>query len=512
MKEIVDNPAENISVKIHQTKQVLPFEKCDVFCVLEVTTPKLPKRKPVDVLFIIDCSSSMSSILHLVKSSTDALINKGLEEGDTFYLATFADTVTRCTKDQFLPVTDQNKKAVEDILRSIDARGDTNYGQAIHHAEEVVKKRIESLQNDEMRNIAVIFFTDGQPTVGPLGLELEELLLKVERFNPVICSWFCVGYGSSYKLEMLKKTAHIGHRAIIPGPLNSSDLLRCFHIPQYGANKENQEITYIAETMSKLIWFFGSPQYIDVVVYFDCLVGCRLVKVMDSYGEVRNVYSRKCGWDVAYKGFSIHLGNLREDFTLQIPIVLTLAEETKGSIANYYVGYYVPCSAIPSSLKTSELEIIRGEKEVVDVEANKLYDNAICNSIQQYIGRQYWNVLNNVSLHKWEYKQFVELQFLIYNSLIKQFYVYDEKKSSEVMASEEFKELNNLLMSFGSYDRLDFCESDFHLIQWARSSMYHLPIMLGSIQKCIGVVFEVEQRTREVVQLAKKQRGKYRYN
>ncbi|MBB6282822.1 VWA domain-containing protein [Geobacillus subterraneus] len=122
-----------------------------------------PVRPPIDVVFVMDVSGSMTMMkLQSAKSALQAAVNyfkTNYHPNDRFALIPFSDDVneTSVVPFGFKSNVISQLDAILDKGNSLTAKGGTNYSAAL--------SRAESYFNDPARKKYVIFLTDGMPTV-----------------------------------------------------------------------------------------------------------------------------------------------------------------------------------------------------------------------------------------------------------------------------------------------------------------------------------------------------------
>ena len=117
------------------------------------------QKVPRDIVFVVDTSGSMmhDKKLDHVKAAMRHCL-EGLSADDRFGLINFATTVNSY-RDKLVPVNDEQLKRAKGWVADLYAGG----GTAIHEA---ISTALEMRSDDPDRMFTVVFFTDGQPTIG----------------------------------------------------------------------------------------------------------------------------------------------------------------------------------------------------------------------------------------------------------------------------------------------------------------------------------------------------------
>jgi Ca-activated chloride channel family protein len=157
-----------------------------------------PLRK--DVVFVLDTSGSMSDEGELDKAQA-ALRQclQALNPEDTFGLVQFS-TMAQTFRPEMRAASKENIDEAAQWLKELRARGGTNIHQAL-------QKAVELLQSDSstapLRQ--VIFFTDGQPTVGKTDPVQITALLPEQTDRPLRV--FTLGFGYDVNTTLLDDVA-----------------------------------------------------------------------------------------------------------------------------------------------------------------------------------------------------------------------------------------------------------------------------------------------------------------
>jgi Ca-activated chloride channel family protein len=170
-------------------------------------TPKVEMTKEYhvarDVVLVLDTSGSMQANgkIDQAKRALTHCLNS-LDKGDRFALMNFATTVNRY-KDGLL---DASSEQVAQARKWVD-RLSTTGGTAINDA---LAAALELRQADDGRTFTIIFFTDGQPTVGETNI--DKILKNTFAKNTTNTRIFTFGVGDDVNASFLDQLAE-GTRA-----------------------------------------------------------------------------------------------------------------------------------------------------------------------------------------------------------------------------------------------------------------------------------------------------------
>jgi Ca-activated chloride channel family protein len=169
------------------------------FLLLVSPRPELSKEKrvPRDMVFVLDTSGSMRG--KRMEQARNALkyCLKQLHSGDRFGLMNFATTVNRYT-DGLLPASTAEVAKATRWVESLEATGGTAINDALATA-------LSMRTNDEGRTFTIVFFTDGQPTIGET--DPEKILKTVAEKNSASTRIFTFGVGDDVNATMLDALA-----------------------------------------------------------------------------------------------------------------------------------------------------------------------------------------------------------------------------------------------------------------------------------------------------------------
>jgi Ca-activated chloride channel family protein len=120
-----------------------------------------------------------------------------LQERDRFALMNFATTVNKYT-DRLLPANTAEIERARKWVDDLEATGGTAIDDALTAA-------LAMRSSDDTRNSTVVFFTDGQPTIGET--EPEKILKNVAAKNTASTRIFTFGVGEDVNASMLDRLA-----------------------------------------------------------------------------------------------------------------------------------------------------------------------------------------------------------------------------------------------------------------------------------------------------------------
>lgn len=200
---------DNSEVLIHTNKETLPLTNIgedEYFGILKIKVAKTKLVKtPTFLLFTIDKTGSMNdrqsgntTKMDYVMQTFVSMMNylSTLDTDMYIQVNTFnidVDVLVDCVK-----ITLDNVEEINRKIKSLVADGSTNIGKALTVANEHIS---EYMEQNPKHQIAHIFMTDGDPTVG----EFSETALsnKVnEKYNNII-----VGFGYNHNVNLLSRMA-----------------------------------------------------------------------------------------------------------------------------------------------------------------------------------------------------------------------------------------------------------------------------------------------------------------
>jgi Ca-activated chloride channel family protein len=164
-------------------------------------TPKveIPKeyRVPRDVVLVLDTSGSMRGPKMDQARNALKYVLKNLDKGDRFALINFATTVNRY-RDNLTVVDQEQLAAALKWVDNLEATGGTAINDAMLSA-------LDLRSNDEGRTFTVVFFTDGQPTIGETNI--EKITANILAKNTANTRVFTFGVGDDVNATFLDNLA-----------------------------------------------------------------------------------------------------------------------------------------------------------------------------------------------------------------------------------------------------------------------------------------------------------------
>ena len=171
---------------------------------LDVEKFKSHFRPSIDILFLIDNSSSMTGEkLELIKNSFSVILNF-LDENDRISIFTFNDNTKRIIP--LLNITKNNKLIISDAINKITTDAGTNILQAIEHAVHQLDKK------KEINNITSIFLlSDGNDNFNQRERG-ENIIVKFLRNHKLpgkeVYSFNSFGFGNDHDPYLLSDLAN----------------------------------------------------------------------------------------------------------------------------------------------------------------------------------------------------------------------------------------------------------------------------------------------------------------
>jgi Ca-activated chloride channel family protein len=154
-------------------------------------------RVPRDLVLVLDTSGSMRGVkMEQARKALKYCLNN-LGPKDRFGLINFATTVNRY-EDKLLPASSEQLDKARKWVDELDATGGTAINDALASALELRPK-------DEGRPFTVVFFTDGQPTIGEI--DPEKIFKNVKTKNTANTRIFTFGVGDDVNAALLDRLA-----------------------------------------------------------------------------------------------------------------------------------------------------------------------------------------------------------------------------------------------------------------------------------------------------------------
>ena len=156
------------------------------------------QKVPRDIVFVVDTSGSMmhDNKMEQAKQALRHCLD-GLTADDRFGLIGFASTVERY-RDQLVPANDEQLKRAKGWVAGLYAGG----GTAIHDS---LMAALQMRTDEPGRMFTIVFFTDGQPTVGETNI--DKILAEVSTRNTASTRIFSFGVGHDLNAVFLDQIA-----------------------------------------------------------------------------------------------------------------------------------------------------------------------------------------------------------------------------------------------------------------------------------------------------------------
>jgi Ca-activated chloride channel family protein len=164
-------------------------------------TPRLEMstryQVPRDIVLVLDTSGSMRGVKmeQARKALKYCLDNLGAH--DRFGLINFATTVNRY-EDKLLPANEEQIAKSKKWVEELEATGGTAINDALASA-------LELRSSEEGRTFTVVFFTDGQPTIGET--DINKIIKNTLAKNTANTRIFTFGVGDDVNATMLDQLA-----------------------------------------------------------------------------------------------------------------------------------------------------------------------------------------------------------------------------------------------------------------------------------------------------------------
>ena len=166
---------------------------------------EMPKdsQVPRDMIFVLDTSGSMRGVkMEQARNGLKYLLNN-LGPKDRFALINFATSVNKY-RDNLLDANAEQLTQARKWVEGLEATGGTAINDALLTA-------LEYRSKDEGRSFNIVFFTDGQPTIGET--DVEKILKNTFAKNTANTRIFTFGVGDDVNATMLDRLAD-GTRAL----------------------------------------------------------------------------------------------------------------------------------------------------------------------------------------------------------------------------------------------------------------------------------------------------------
>jgi Ca-activated chloride channel family protein len=155
------------------------------------------RQIPRDMVFVLDTSGSMEGVkMEQARKALKFCLSK-LHKGDRFGLLNFATTVDKYTAGLVNASADQIEQAKK-WVDGLEATGGTAIDDAL-------KEALALRSRDAGRPFTIVFFTDGEPTIGEM--KPEKILKNVVAKNTANTRIFTFGVGHDVNATFLDKLA-----------------------------------------------------------------------------------------------------------------------------------------------------------------------------------------------------------------------------------------------------------------------------------------------------------------
>lgn len=200
-------------------------------CMITLKTEEMEEddetRQGIDLVLLIDVSSSMSGSKIKLVNETLLFILDELDERDRVCLCKFGSNATQISG--FKLMTSENKKFLKDLVHSeIYASGCTNIREAMHVAFNAMLTREE--QND---STSVFLLSDGDDTMGNTAASIRETIIENDK------------------------------------KMKSNNYEYQIHSFGYGEDHDEKVLSMISDTTSGNFYFIKSDKYVD-----ECFIDC----------------------------------------------------------------------------------------------------------------------------------------------------------------------------------------------------------------------------------------------
>ncbi|HEV3146313.1 MAG TPA: VIT domain-containing protein [Gemmataceae bacterium] len=152
---------------------------------------------PRDVVMVLDTSGSMSGIKMEQARKALKYCLQNLNPQDRFGLMNFSTTVTRY-RDNLVEASSEQVDHAKQWVDKLQARGGTAIQDALNAA-------IDMRTKDEDRNFTIVFFTDGEPTIGETNP--DKIVKEVSQRNSANTRIFTFGVGDDVNATFLDQLA-----------------------------------------------------------------------------------------------------------------------------------------------------------------------------------------------------------------------------------------------------------------------------------------------------------------
>ena len=162
-------------------------------------SPSGVEAVPVDIIFVIDVSGSMSgNKIAQTREALETIINQ-LRSTDRFTMVTFESEVDTWN-DRLVSVSEYRQQGVQ-FARGLVADGGTNFAGGLETAIDILKRH-----GDSSYVQLLVMLTDGEPTVGETNPDtIVEMSLTALTGTKI--SLNCLGFGANLNFLLLQRLA-----------------------------------------------------------------------------------------------------------------------------------------------------------------------------------------------------------------------------------------------------------------------------------------------------------------
>lgn len=159
------------------------------FMLLMTPTPKLSESSyvPRDMVFVLDTSGSMNkdNKIEQARKALTFMLTK-LKPEDRFGLINFSTSVNKY-REKLVDASSEQVEHATKWVEKLKATGGTAINDALAEAMEMRSEK------DDARTFTIVFFTDGQPTIGETNI--DKIIKNVESKNSANTRIFTFGVG-----------------------------------------------------------------------------------------------------------------------------------------------------------------------------------------------------------------------------------------------------------------------------------------------------------------------------
>jgi Ca-activated chloride channel family protein len=178
------------------------LKKDGYFMLLVSPNPRSGRDKvvPKDVILVLDTSGSMTGDKVDQAKTAVRFVIKNLNGQDRFNVIPYSDT-TEAFFDTPVEASPEKVAKAMDLVDRIEARGGTNIHDALQLAMKMADTRGKDGKGD--RPVYVLFYTDGQPTVGKVNE--KDILEDTRKANAGGARIFAFGVGYDVNVRLLDR-------------------------------------------------------------------------------------------------------------------------------------------------------------------------------------------------------------------------------------------------------------------------------------------------------------------